>query len=137
MRFAWWGDGRRIVCTAGISCEKGTRLMSDESCPFKAEFSDEVFADDSGGSALPPLPQNAAQKSKSLRVISPFISMQPSNQSSQLTLHEGMKAIFRSTRINFGCITLNGLTKILLTTNSRPVNSSGGGRPKSAHEEGG
>ena len=137
IRFVWWGEGRRIVCTAGVSCEQETCLISDGCSLFDVDISAEAFVDGSEGSVLLPLPQNAAQKSKSLRATSPLISIQPSNQSSQLTLHEGMKAIFRSTMINFGCMTLNGLTKILFTTNSRPAISSGGGKPKSVHDEGG
>jgi hypothetical protein len=137
MRFAWWGDGRRMVCVSSVSWVKEACLMSEESCPFKVGNSDEAFVVDIGGSALPPLPQNAVQKSKSLRAMSPCISMQPSNQSSQLTLHDGIKAIFRSTRINFGCMTLKGLTNTLFTTRSRPVSSSGRGNPSPAHDEGG
>lgn len=90
-----------------------------------------------GGREPEPRDQNASQNSRSLEQISPRISTHPSNQLSQLTLQLGINAIFRSTRINLGCITLNGLTKILLTTISNPSNFSGFGKPSENHDEGG
>jgi len=89
------------------------------------------------GKSVFPCAQNATQKSNSFSVIPPRISMQPSNQFSQLTLHDGMNASLRSTRMNLGCMTLNGRTNTLLTSISSPVRSSGVGNPRSNHVDGG
>jgi len=133
----WCGEGRRIVgvdvsgekdiClirlgSSSVSCEKGFRCVSSTS---------------KEGSLAPPFDQTAAQKSNNLSTIPPSISMHPSNHFSQLTLQLGMKALFRSTIINLGCITLNGRTNTLLTTNSSPPNFSGEGKPRLTHDEGG
>ncbi len=84
------------------------------------------------------LPQNARQNSTNLSTNGPSTSMHPSNQLSQLTLQLGKNALFRSTTMNFGCMTLNGFTNTLLTCKSSPRNSSGAGSPSSeTHVDGG
>ena len=62
--------------------------------------------------------------------MGPLKSMQPSNQSSQLTLQLGSSTLRLSMIMNFGCMTLNGKTNMLLICKSKPVNSSAEGKPK-------
>lgn len=81
------------------------------------------------GDLLLPRSQNSSQNRTNWSMTGPDSSMQPSNQSSQLTLQLGRNAFLRSTTTNFGCMTLNGRTKTLLMVISRPLSSSLDGRP--------
>ena len=89
-----------------------------------------------GGTSIPPpfRPQKATQKSKSFSITSPRSSTHPSNHSSQLTLQLGNQALSRSIRMNLGCMTENGRTKMLFTTMSNPSSSSGAGKPNLDHD---
>ena len=64
IRFAWWGEGSRTVCTGGVSGGKVTRLMREV---FKASVdavgSDGVISAGNEDSPVPSLTQNASQKS--------------------------------------------------------------------------
>ena len=146
----WCGDGRRIVCVAEggkstplmnfdlvlVGTAATPRVISPNAPP---PVSESDASDSISGSSIPPpcLPQNSFQKSKSLPVIGPRSSTQPSNHSSQLTLQLGNQARSRSMRMNFECMTENGRMKMLFTTKSNPSNSSGGGNPSLAHDSGG
>lgn len=132
----WWGEGSRIVCGGGDSREKFVCLISDvvngNFADSRAPF-DSSSAGRNAGNEVLPRDQKATQKSNSFSVIPPLISIQPSNQFSQLTLQDGINASFRSTSINFGCMTLNGRTKTLLISSSKPSSFSGGGNPRPIH----
>ena len=136
--FIWCGEGSSMVEIGGWSAENVPRPSIDllagvmKSCTSIIS----VFLGNEAGKSAPPLDQKALQKSNSLSDILPLISTHPSNQFSQETLHDGTKAILRSTKMNFGCMTLKGLTKTLFTTRSTPPRSSGPGKPKFGHDFG-
>jgi hypothetical protein len=118
---SWWcGEGRRMVC---VGVDIGGKSVWDNRAESGSACTGSSTSRSEGGAGPTP-PQNNFQKSNNFSTISPFISMQPSNHTSQLTLQLGKKAVFRSTRMNFGCMTLNGLTKILFTTSASPCISS-------------
>jgi hypothetical protein len=136
---AWCGEGRSIVVVGNISFEKMLYSRTfDNSAKEVSSFALGLpYSRGKEGKLAPPRDQKADQKSNNFPTMSPLISMHPSNQSTQLTLQEGINANFRSTKINFGCMTLNGLTNTLLTTISKPSNSSSAGKPRLGHELGG
>ncbi len=130
---AWCGDGSKMVEIWRSKENLVSRIdvlagNGDSWNGFAIELCSDL------GRAAPPLDQNAFQNSNNFSAISPLISIQPSNQLSQLTLQDGMKTVLRSTKMNFGCITLKGLTKTLFTTKSRPLISSGRGSPSPVHD---
>lgn len=64
IRFAWWGEGRRMVCIGGVSWGKEICLIRGESKgPFATIGFDEVVSEGNEGSPVPSLAQNASQKS--------------------------------------------------------------------------
>jgi hypothetical protein len=119
-----------LVETAGIPIKTSLELPYDVS---------DVFGERDEQASIPPLsrPQNADQKSKSFKVISPRSSRHPSNQFSQLTLQLGNQALWRSIRMNLGCMTEKGRMNMLFTTKSKPPICSGAGKPSLVHESGG
>ncbi len=134
----WWGDGRRMV-GIGFGEVKGVWLMSCESDVGDPGAGDSESRSSvwTGGREPKPRDQKASQNLNNFPQTIPLISIHPSNQLSQLTLQLGINATFRSTSMNLGCMTLNGLTKILFITISNPSNSSGFGNPSESHDEGG
>lgn len=62
--FAWWGEGRRIVCVGDISWGKEICLIRDKFETSSNDIESEgVVSDGKAGSPAPPLDQNASQRS--------------------------------------------------------------------------
>jgi hypothetical protein len=117
----WWGEGRSVVSHCML-------------CLLEVEGGDEVEMGKGGRSFRP---QVSRQKERREGTMGPERWMQHSSQDSQLRLQLGRIACWRSMRMNFGCSTLTGRKKMLLTWRSRPCSFEGLGRWRwEAHVEG-
>ena len=90
-----------------------------------------------GSSAMSLRSQVCRQNRMKESTMGPVRGKQHSSQLSQLRLQLGRRTRCRSIITNFGCMTLKGRTKRLLTCRSSPLRSFGGGRPSESHFDGG
>ena len=128
----WWGEGRKIVSTGErerfMRCGKVVgSLLPPWSCAGYEMVGGVLVCCESSWSLLPA--QKSDQKRRKCSVTLPLSSMQPSNQSSQLTLQLGRNTLCRSMMMNLGCMTLNGRTNMDLISRSSPDSASGAGSP--------